>query len=259
MDIISRMKDFGGYWRYQGGKYLAELASGKLSDLFCNTTVITSRPDESCLPEAAKTLAIKMLDWCVTEDDLPHRPDGWDGSDEYERQNAITDLYVCGPAFGGITLSYEVARQLGGVSIFTEPVYSAVGGGPGFVSAVQKEGQELKRFTVPNGSHMLFVEDVITTGKSTLEMMDAVWAKQDQSQLLRNLECILCLVNRSGEDHLELPNGDYWQIIALAEEEAHTWGDVGEAMDDLGIQPRSALDILEPVRPKDNWDKLNEG
>ena len=66
MDIISRMKDFGGYWRYQGGKYLAELASGKLSDLFCNTTVITSSPDESCLPEAATSYANNTLDWCVS-------------------------------------------------------------------------------------------------------------------------------------------------------------------------------------------------
>lgn len=280
MDIISRLKDFSGYWRHTGGRYLAELASGKVSDLFCNTTVVTCRPEESCLPEAAKSLSIKMLDV------LDPRNDGWDSSDEYERQNSVSDLYVCGPAFGGITLSYEVARQLGGVSIFTEPVYaggcdvaqsraeSAAG-----CCAVYKTGQALKRFTVPGRSHVLFVEDVITTGKSTLDMMDAVWAKQDPKQLLRNLECVLCLVNRSGKDYLEFPNKsrERWPIITLANEDAHTWDTIIQAQAALAVtcdatnnppelaarnEVRATVQVpvkLEAVRPKDNWDKLNEG
>ena len=58
---------------------------------------------------------------------------------------------VCGPAMGGIIVSYELARQLGVESIFTE----------------RKDGEmQLRRgFTVGKGDKILIAEDVITTGK----------------------------------------------------------------------------------------------
>ena len=62
---------------------------------------------------------------------------------------------VCGPAMGGVIVSYEVGRQLGKESIFTE----------------RKDGKmELRRgFTVNPGDKILITEDVVTTGKSTME------------------------------------------------------------------------------------------
>jgi len=67
---------------------------------------------------------------------------------------------VCGPAMGGIVVSYELARQLGVESIFTERV----------------DGQmRLRRgFTVGKGDKILIAEDVITTGKSTMETVKAL-------------------------------------------------------------------------------------
>ena len=62
---------------------------------------------------------------------------------------------VCGPAMGGVIVSYELARQLGKESIFTE----------------RKDGEmQLRRgFSVGPGDNILITEDVVTTGKSTLE------------------------------------------------------------------------------------------
>jgi orotate phosphoribosyltransferase len=69
---------------------------------------------------------------------------------------------VIGPAMGGIIVSYEVARQLGVPSIFAE----------------RKDGKmEIRRgFTIKPGQKVLVVEDVVTTGGSVREVMEAVRA-----------------------------------------------------------------------------------
>ncbi len=67
---------------------------------------------------------------------------------------------VCGPAMGGIVVSYELARQLGVESIFTE--------------RVEGEMQLRRGFTVGKGDKILIAEDVITTGKSTMETVKAL-------------------------------------------------------------------------------------
>ncbi len=67
---------------------------------------------------------------------------------------------VCGPAMGGIIVSYELARQLGVESIFTERADGVM---------------QLRRgFTVGKGDKILIAEDVITTGKSTMETVRAL-------------------------------------------------------------------------------------
>lgn len=62
---------------------------------------------------------------------------------------------ICGPAMGGVIVSYELGRQLGIESIFTE----------------RKDGNmELRRgFEVGKSDRIIISEDVVTTGKSTLE------------------------------------------------------------------------------------------
>ncbi len=67
---------------------------------------------------------------------------------------------VCGPAMGGIVVSYELARQLGVESIFTE--------------RVDGEMRLRRGFTVGKGEKILIAEDVITTGKSTMETVKAL-------------------------------------------------------------------------------------
>ena len=69
---------------------------------------------------------------------------------------------VVGPALGGVTFAYEVARALGVRGLFTE----------------REEGtMTLRRgFAITAGEKVLVVEDVVTTGKSTNEVIDVVRA-----------------------------------------------------------------------------------
>lgn len=69
---------------------------------------------------------------------------------------------VLGPAMGGIIVSYEVGRQLGVPGIFAE----------------RKDGNmEIRRgFAIEPGQRVLVVEDVVTTGGSVREAMNAVQA-----------------------------------------------------------------------------------
>ena len=238
MDLIEKMKELGGYWEYAGGRYLAELTSGKVSDKFLNTGVLTCRPKP--LANAVEHLIHKKC------------PDATEDVDTVAVRNFDKKPYVCGPAFGGITLAYEVARQLGGTAIFTEPVYKTVTTfdmeGDDYPRTV-KDGQALKRFKIPEGATVLFVEDVITSGKSTLEMMNAVWATQGD-KLFENLPYVLCLVNRSGKDHL-------WPIISLADVAAITWDTIEQAREDLSVvYGKVAASDMTAIRPKDNWGLL---
>lgn len=67
---------------------------------------------------------------------------------------------VVGPALGGITIAYEVARALGARGIFTERVDSKM---------VLRRG-----FHIDRSERVLVVEDVVTTGLSTKEVVDVV-------------------------------------------------------------------------------------
>ncbi|QRN86411.1 orotate phosphoribosyltransferase [Clostridia bacterium] len=67
---------------------------------------------------------------------------------------------VVGPAMGGVTLSYEMARQLGTPSLFTERVDNKM---------------TLRRnFFIPKGARVLVTEDVTTTGGSVIEVINLV-------------------------------------------------------------------------------------
>src|SRR5918911_2354353 len=67
---------------------------------------------------------------------------------------------VAAPAIGGIVIGYEVARALDAKSIWTE----------------REQGRMTLRrgFTIRPGESVLVVEDVITTGGSTRETIDAL-------------------------------------------------------------------------------------
>lgn len=67
---------------------------------------------------------------------------------------------VIGPALGGVTLAYEMARQLGALALFTE----------------RENGRMTLRrgFKIPPGAKVLVVEDVVTTGGSVREVMKVV-------------------------------------------------------------------------------------
>jgi len=67
---------------------------------------------------------------------------------------------VIGPALGGITIAYEMARSIGVRGLFTE----------------RQDGKMVLRrgFSIKPGEQVLVVEDVITTGGSTKEVVEVV-------------------------------------------------------------------------------------
>jgi|SRR5680860_33465 len=70
---------------------------------------------------------------------------------------------VVGPTTGGILLAFETARQLGVKAAYAE---RASGGGP---------GREIRRGTTfEPGSRVLVVDDILTTGGSVRETLDAL-------------------------------------------------------------------------------------
>ncbi len=97
-----------------------------------------------------------------------------------EQVKGLSINKVCGPAMGGVIVSYEVARQLGVESIFTE----------------RKDGEmQLRRgFSVGPGDNVLIAEDVITTGKSTMETVKAL------EDMGAKVVGAVCVVDRRAED-----------------------------------------------------------
>ncbi len=85
---------------------------------------------------------------------------------------------VVSPAMGGVVVGYEMGRQLGLPAIFFERVDGAF---------------ELRRgFRIEGGQRCLLVEDVVTTGLSSRECMEAVQA------LGGHIVAAASLVDRSG-------------------------------------------------------------
>jgi orotate phosphoribosyltransferase len=85
---------------------------------------------------------------------------------------------VVAPAIGGIVVAHEVARGLGCLALFTER---------------QDGTMTLRRgFTIEPAQEVVVVEDVITTGGSTREVIDAVTA------LGARVLAVGSLVDRSG-------------------------------------------------------------
>jgi orotate phosphoribosyltransferase len=86
--------------------------------------------------------------------------------------------FVVGPALGGVTFAYEVARALGVRGVFTE----------------RQDGKMCLRrgFSVGNEEKALIVEDVITTGGSTKEVIDVV------ESLGARVAGVASIIDRSG-------------------------------------------------------------
>ena len=82
--------------------------------------------------------------------------------------------FVIGPALGGITLAYEVARAAGCRGLFTERLEGAMA---------------LRRgFSIAKGERALVVEDVVTTGGSTKEVVKLV---QAMGAIVAGVGCVI--------------------------------------------------------------------
>ncbi|MCL2798802.1 MAG: orotate phosphoribosyltransferase [Endomicrobia bacterium] len=125
-----------------------KLSSGLHSDTYFQSALILQHPAEA--EKLAKELAKKIIDAKIKID------------------------VVVSPAMGGIIIGHEVARALGTRAIFTERV----------------DGKVILRrlFSVAKAEKVLIVEDVVTTGLSTQEVIGALKA---------DVVAVVSLVDRS--------------------------------------------------------------
>lgn len=142
-EIISILKECGAFLE---GHFI--LSSGKHSSGYCQCAQLLRFPDKSA--RVLSAVAEQVRDLGVTK--------------------------ICGPAMGGIIVSYELSRQLGVEGVFTE----------------RKNGEmQLRRgFTVDRNDRILISEDVVTTGKSTMETVRVLEA------LGATVVGVACIVDR---------------------------------------------------------------
>lgn len=92
---------------------------------------------------------------------------------------------VIGPAMGGITFAYELARAFHVPALFTERVDAKFA---------------LRRgFTLSPGQNVLIAEDVVTTGGSVKEVMDVVRAAGAKTV------AVACCVHRTKTNPFDVP------------------------------------------------------
>ena len=107
---------------------------------------------------------------------------------------------AAGPAMGGIIAAWEVARQLGIPSLFTERDENGV--------------MSLRRgFELNHKQNVLIVEDVVTTGKSSLECAASLAAGG------ANIAALACLVDRRADESRDIP----WPFYPAIKLKAFNW------------------------------------
>ena len=93
---------------------------------------------------------------------------------------------ILSPAIGGIVVGYEIGRLLNKETIFCERVNGKF---------------KLRRgFTIKKNARVLIVEDVITTGKSSLECVNLI--KKFKAKIIG----FACLIDRSSKHSLKIKN-----------------------------------------------------
>ena len=94
------------------------------------------------------------------------------------REAVVEVDYCISPAVGGIIPGYETARHLGVPSMY-----------------VEREGGEFKlrrAFAIPEGARIAMVEDIVSTGLSSRECVEAI------RKAGGNVVVAACIVDRSG-------------------------------------------------------------
>jgi orotate phosphoribosyltransferase len=102
---------------------------------------------------------------------------------------------ILSPAMGGIIIGFEVGRLLKKETIFCERVNGKFA---------------LRRgFQIKKNSKVLIIEDVITTGKSSLECVKLI--KKNKAKIIG----FACLINRSNKNSLKIKNNNIVSQIRL--------------------------------------------
>ena len=132
--------------------------------------------------------------------------------------NEDIDMVVA-PAMGGVVVGYEMGRQLEKTTIFCERVDGKF--------AIRR-GFEIKK-----GAKILVVEDVVTTGKSSLEAMDCIRAYGGE------IVAEACLIDRSnGTADIGVP------LVSLVKLEVLTFSE---------DNPPAHLKDIPAIKPGSRW------
>jgi orotate phosphoribosyltransferase len=105
--------------------------------------------------------------------------------------------YCVGPAVGGIIPAYETSRHLGVPNVWVE----------------REDGKfRLRRFEMEDGARVVIIEDIVTTGLSIRETVDAL------REIGANVVAAACIVDRSaGKADVGVP------LVALAQYEVPSY------------------------------------
>ena len=131
------------------------LSSGRRSDIYLNKSIVSMHPERT--ERLCRALAEKLRETLTEPVD-----------------------YIVSPAMGAIIFGYETARWLERPFMFLERVDG---------------GFALRRgFTIPQGARVLIVEDIVSTGLSAREAVEAARAAGGAVQ------AVACLIDRSTGD-----------------------------------------------------------
>ena len=133
-----------------------------------------------------KALALKICEWLRHESAAARTsPEqaSWGEQQASTGGNLKFDCIVA-PAMGGVVVGYEMGRQLGIPTMFCERV----------------EGKfELRRgFSLEEGARVLVVEDVVTTGKSSMEAVECITRNGGKAL------AVASLIDRRGSNDVSL-------------------------------------------------------
>ena len=172
-NIINLLRESGAMLE---GLFL--LSSGRHSDRYFQCAKLLQYPDKA---KASLEHAARLI------------------SEDIKTGKLKVDI-VAGPAMGGIIPAWELARQLSLPAIFTERDESG--------KMVLRRGFELKP-----GQNVLIAEDVVTTGKSSMECADALIAANAV------ISALACIVDRRAEKTGEIP----WPFYPAVKLSAGNW------------------------------------
>jgi len=165
---ISRYQSYDAYWFHDGNpqRPYAELAGGKYSNFYADSTDLVSRSGELLF------LGQDLLE----------------SSSGRERPHAYN-----GSAYGAIALAIELTRQAKAAQAW----YTAKG--------AMRGQMVLDRFNFTDQIQTVaLVEDVISEFTTTRASIRAIETKRDATQRTgRILPYVLCIVNRSGHDEID--------------------------------------------------------
>jgi|WetSurMetagenome_2_1015567.scaffolds.fasta_scaffold36362_3 orotate phosphoribosyltransferase len=208
---LDEYKRCGALWIHDGNprRPHALLTSGKHSDGFFNSGLVAEEP--SLLVAAVDDLLCAVV----------------------EQVDTSSVDYVVGPATGAIVLAHCLAHALDANPYSGRPCRST------FAEKLEDGTMALKRTTLREGSEVLVVEDVITTGGSVERTVEAVARAGG-----RSISVVAALVNRSG-----LKEVQGRKVVALVDHPVASW-----SPEECPLCAQGS----EAVRPKgaESWARL---